>query len=60
MSLYCFPNIFSQNPTILFGIPRIIEQMLLELIYQEVFGEEESILYLSRILEFVSLSQEVV
>jgi hypothetical protein len=34
--------------------------MLLELIYQEVFGEEGSILYLSRILEFVSLSQEVV
>jgi hypothetical protein len=34
--------------------------MLLELIYQEVFGEEESILYFSRILEFVSLSQEVV
>jgi len=34
--------------------------MLLELIYEEVFGEEESILYLSRILEFVSLSQGVV
>ena len=34
--------------------------MLLELIYQEVFGEEESVLYLSRILVFVSLIQEVV
>jgi hypothetical protein len=36
----------------------MFEQMLLELIYQEVFGEEESILYLSRILEFVSLNPE--
>jgi hypothetical protein len=49
-----FSKYFSLNPTILFGTPRIIEQTLLELIYQEVFGEEESILYSSRILESVS------
>jgi hypothetical protein len=33
--------------------------MFMELIYQEVFGEEEIILYLSRIIEFGSLIQKV-